>query len=96
MKDYRMPLVISFVLKLKGDERIDGDGLQYGHVFLLSSVWKGSMEENGAVREENWMSVGNDGMGRMISLYSIHSYLFSLGRWRANEVSDCTCFLVLP
>jgi len=48
MKDYRMPLVISFVLKLKGDERIDGDGLQYGHVFLLSSVWKGSMEENGA------------------------------------------------
>jgi len=27
MKDYRMSLVISFVLKLKGDERIDEDGL---------------------------------------------------------------------
>ena len=27
MKDYRISLVISFVLKLKGDERIDGDGL---------------------------------------------------------------------
>jgi len=27
MKDYRMPLVISFVLKLGGDEKIDGDGL---------------------------------------------------------------------
>ena len=27
MKEYRVSLVISFVLKLKGDERIDGDGL---------------------------------------------------------------------
>ena len=27
MKDYRMSSVISFVLKLKGDETIDGDGL---------------------------------------------------------------------
>ena len=27
MKDYRISLVISFVLKLKGDERIDRDGL---------------------------------------------------------------------
>jgi len=27
MKDYRMSSVISFVLKLKGDKRIDEDGL---------------------------------------------------------------------
>ena len=27
MKDYRIPLVISFVLKLEGDQRIDGDGV---------------------------------------------------------------------
>ena len=27
MKDYRMSSVISFVLRLKGDERIDRDGL---------------------------------------------------------------------
>ena len=26
-KNYRMSLVISFALELKGDERIDGDGL---------------------------------------------------------------------
>ena len=33
-----MFLVISFVLKLKGDERTDRDGLWY--VFPLSSLWK--------------------------------------------------------
>ena len=38
MKDYRMSLVISFVLKLKGDDRIDGDGLW--SCLLLSSLWK--------------------------------------------------------
>jgi len=27
MKDYRMSLVISFILKLKGDEQINGDEL---------------------------------------------------------------------
>ena len=31
MKYYGMPLVISFVSKLKGDETIDGDGLWSCH-----------------------------------------------------------------
>jgi len=35
MKDHRMSLVISFVLKLKGDERIDGGGLWYCLSFIV-------------------------------------------------------------
>jgi len=38
----------------------------------------GSMQANGAIHEEKWVSVGNDGVGKVISLYSTYSYvLFS-------------------
>jgi len=35
MKDYRMSLVISFVLELEGDERIDGDDLRVCLSFII-------------------------------------------------------------
>lgn len=66
MKYYKMSLVLSFVPKLKGDERIDGDGLWL--CFLYHRY--GGMQANGVIRGEIWMSVGNDGMS-MISLCSI-------------------------
>ena len=70
MKDYRMPLVISFVLKLKGDEKIGGDGSWSCLSFFHHRY--GSMQENGVINEEKWMSVEKDGVGKMASIiYSI-------------------------
>jgi len=41
MKGYRMSLVISFVLKLKDDERIDGDDLWACLFFIINmKVWR--------------------------------------------------------
>jgi len=56
MKDYGVSFVISLVLKLKGDGKMEGDGL-----WLCPSV--ACMQANRVVHEEKWMSVGNDGMG---------------------------------
>jgi len=91
MKDCGMSLVISFVLKLKGDERIDGDGLWS---YLSCIIGMEVCRQIGSVRHgEKWMSVGNDGMGKLISLYSIYSYVLigkSLfggnGRWVDRSV----------
>ena len=66
MKYYKMSLVLSFVPKLKGDERIDGVGLWLR--FLYHRY--GGMQANGVIRGEKWMRVGSDGMS-MISLYSM-------------------------
>ena len=44
MKDYRMSLVISFVLKLKGGERIDGDGLWSCFSFIIGMEVRRQME----------------------------------------------------
>jgi len=66
MKDCRMSLVISFVLKLKGDERIED--MVYGHVSPLSSVWK-YVDKWGQTWRE--MDECSDGMGKMISLFHI-------------------------
>ena len=48
--------------------------MAYGHVFPLSSLWK--YEANGVIRGEKWMSVGNDGISKMISLYTLLEYTF--------------------
>jgi len=38
----------------------------------------GSMQANGVIHGDEWMSVGSNGMSKIISLYSIYSYvLFS-------------------
>ena len=38
----------------------------------------GSMQANGVIPGEKWMSVGNDGMSKIVSLYSmLCSYLLS-------------------
>ena len=58
--------MISFVLKLKGDERIDGDDL----LSFLYHYYEG-MQVNGVVHEVKLMSVGNDEIVKMASLYSI-------------------------
>ena len=42
-----------------------------GLVFPLSSLSYESMQMNGDTNGVEWMSVGNDGMVKMISLYSI-------------------------
>jgi len=69
MNDYRMSLVISFILKLKGDEQINGDELWACISFII--IDRG-------MHGVKWMSVGNDGRVKMASLYSIYSYvLFS-------------------
>ena len=44
-----------------------------GYVFLLSPLWKYAAD--GVIQGEKWMSVGNDVMSKMISLYSIYSYV---------------------
>ena len=36
----------------------------------------GSMQANGIPHGEKWTSVGNDGMSKMASLYSIYDYVF--------------------
>ena len=69
MKDYRMSLVISFVLKLKGDERIDRDDLWD----CLAFYHYESMQGNGVMHGVKWMSVGNDEMVKMVFLYLIYS-----------------------
>ena len=50
-KNYRMSLVISFALNLKGDEKIDGDGLWlcFSSIVIVATlgVWeKGVLERN--------------------------------------------------
>ena len=70
----QMSLVTSFVMKLKGDERIDGGDL-CGLVFPLSSLSK--YAGNRVIYRMKWMSAGNDGMVKMVSLYSISSYILS-------------------
>lgn len=37
--------------------------------------WHGSMQANWLIHEEKWMSIANDGMGKMVSLYFILSYV---------------------
>jgi len=64
MKNYRMSLVISFVLRLKGSTEIDC-GLPLS--WSWSNAWSNGVK---------WMSVGNDGIVKMVSLYSIYSYVF--------------------
>jgi len=43
----------------------------YGHVFPLSSVWK--YAGKWVIHEEKWMSVRNNQIGKMVSLYPIYS-----------------------
>lgn len=51
--------------------------MAYGHVFPLSSLWK--YEANGVICGEKWMSAGNDGISKMISLYhTLHILMFCL------------------
>jgi len=53
----------------------------------------GSMQANGVIHGEKWMSVGSDGMSKMISLYSIYSHvLFS----QFDDDDQRTKFLVKP
>lgn len=73
VKDYRMALTISFVLKLKGAERIDG------YVFMVMSflyLYHGGMQTNWIIHGEKWMIMGSDGMVEMISLRFIYTYVF--------------------
>jgi len=65
MKNYRMSLEISFVLELKGDERIDRDGLWLCVSFITI------MEVRKLIYGEKRMSVKSDRMVEMISLHSI-------------------------
>ena len=66
--------MISFILKLKGDEGIDGGSLWSSFFYRRY----GSTQANGAIHGEKWMSVGSDGMSKMVSLFSIILYSYEL------------------
>ena len=51
-------------------EKIDGDELWACLSFII-------MQEGGIMHGAKWMSVGNDRMVEMFSLYSIYSYVLS-------------------
>ena len=53
------------------------------------------MQANRTIHGESGMNVGNDGMSKMISLYSVHTKILSShDRGRVNGVSDYTCHMV--
>ena len=56
--------MISFVLELKGDERIEGDCLWLCFSFIIITEVRRQMGSY----NEKWMSEGNDGMVVIISL----------------------------
>jgi len=64
-------LVIPPVLKLKGDQRIDGYSIWSCLSFIFYNRYGSTMQANRVMLGEEWMSVRNDGMSKMIPLYSI-------------------------
>lgn len=69
MNDFRISLMTSFVLKLKGVERIDGDVL-WSCLYCCRGT-----QTNEAIHREKWMSAESDGMVGMISLHFIYLIL---------------------
>ena len=88
INDYGMSLAISFVPGLKG---LTEKGLW----LCLSFTVITEVRRQIGPYMENDMSVGNYGMSRMISLYSVNTTVLSChDRGRVNWVSDYTCPMV--
>jgi len=84
MEYYRMSLVISFVLELKGLT-----GMSFFYRYYRST------QEDGVVYGEKWMSVGNDGTSKMISLHSIYILTVRFV-WLVGIEDEQAKFLIIP